>query len=231
MTRLYAVTAGGNTQLAGGTQSVGSSTVLPIRLVATHNGSTLDGAMQPVPNANSLVRTSPAFPFHAETSGDGHYLFVVPDGFLNPGTTYSVRVKGLYTANGAGVGDIRLGATSAGAFDQTLAYRVAASSGRVLFTTSARRVSAMSMTRLSFPLPAFLTSVNQIGFDAYDLIVGALSMTKPDASGSGSLLLWAIGAARERMGSSRPTRRPRSASRSRAATTVTRSACRARTRR
>jgi hypothetical protein len=194
MTRLYTVTAGGNTQLAGGTGSVGSSTVLPIRLVATHNGSTLDAAMHPLPNANSLVHTSPAFPFHAETSGDGHYLFVVPDGFLNPGTNYSVRLKGLYTANGAGVGDIRLGASTAGSFDQTIPYKIAPSTRRVPFTMTPRKVSAMSMTRLSFPLPAFLTSVNQIGFDAYDLIVGVLSMTKPDASGGGSLLLWAIGA-------------------------------------
>ena len=194
MTRLYPVTAGGNTQLSGGVQNVGSSTVLPIRLVATSGGSMLDAAMQPLPNADALVQTSPAFPFHVETSGDGHYLFVVPDGFLAPGRTYSVRGKGLYTANGAGLGDVRLGATSAGSFDQTLQYRIASRGGPVPFATSARKVSAMSLTRLAFPLPAFVTSVDQIGFDSYDLIVGVLSMSRPDASGSGSVLLWAIGA-------------------------------------
>jgi hypothetical protein len=58
----------------------------------------------------------------------------------------------------------------------------------------ANQVSALSMTRLAFPLPAFLTSVDQIGFDSYDLIVGVLGMSKPDATGGGSILLWAIGA-------------------------------------
>jgi hypothetical protein len=54
-------------------------------------------------------------------------------------------------------------------------------------------VAAFRLTRLAFPLPALLTSVNQIGFDAYNLIVGALSI-KPSGGGSGSILLWAVGA-------------------------------------
>ena len=193
-TELYPVTAGGNTQLAGGVQNVGASTVMPIRLVVTHDAQTLDAAMQPLPDADALIQTSPAFPFHAETSGDGHYVFVVPDGFLTPGRTYSVRVKGLWEANGAGLGDVRLGASSVGSVDQTLSYRIAPSLGPVPFRMSANEVSAMSLTRLAFPLPAFVASVNQIGFDAYDLIVGVLSMSRPNASGGGSLLMWAIGA-------------------------------------
>jgi hypothetical protein len=54
-------------------------------------------------------------------------------------------------------------------------------------------VAAFRLTRLAFPLPALLTSVNQIGFDAYNLIVGALAI-KPTGGGSGSILLWAVGA-------------------------------------
>ncbi len=41
------------------------------------------------------------------------------------------------------------------------------------------------------PLPAFLTSVNQIGFDSYVLLVGAVSVGRPDRQGQGSILLWA----------------------------------------
>jgi outer membrane protein assembly factor BamB len=194
MTTVFPVTAGGTTQVGGGTQTVPSATVLPTRLVATHNGQTLDAAMQPLPDAASLVQTSPAFPFTAELSGDGHYLFVVPDGFLTPGKTYSVRIKGLYTANGVGLGDIRVGATTAGSFDQTLRYHVAKPLGRVPLHVSRKQVSAFNLTRLAFPLPAFLTSVDQIGFDSYDLLVGVLGMSPPNASGGGSVLLWAVGA-------------------------------------
>jgi hypothetical protein len=43
------------------------------------------------------------------------------------------------------------------------------------------------------PLPAFLTSVNQIGFDSYVLLVGAVSVGAPDPAdgGRGRILLWA----------------------------------------
>lgn len=193
-TRLYPVTPGGNTQLAGGTQTVRSATVMPVRLVVTRGGSTQDASMQPLPNAASLVHTSPSFPFTAEVSGDGHYLFVVPDGFLRPGADYSLRVAGEYTANGIAVGDIHLGGTSIGSFDQTLRYHVAPSRRSLPLKNTAKRVGAFQLTRLAFPLPAFLTSVNQIGFDSYNLIVGALNMLPSGGKGSGSILLWAVGA-------------------------------------
>ena len=38
------------------------------------------------------------------------------------------------------------------------------------------------MRRLAIPLPPFLPSVNQIGFDSYDWIVGTLDITPPDAT-------------------------------------------------
>lgn len=200
VTRVFAVTSGGNTQLMGGVQNVRPATVLPLRLVVTRGGQTLDAAMQPVPNANSLVSVSPSFPFHAELSGDGHYLFVVPSTNLDPGTTYTIRAHGIWDANGAGVGDVRLGASSAGTFDDSTSYRVGSPGGKVPFHAGRQRVTAFRLTRLAFPLPAFLPSVNQIGFDAYNLIVGVLSMSKPDASGRGSILLWAIGARPGRTG-------------------------------
>ena len=37
-----------------------------------------------------------------------------------------------------------------------------------------------------------MPSLNQIGFDSYDMVVGALAVSKPNASGEGSLLLWAV---------------------------------------
>jgi hypothetical protein len=193
LNKMYAVTSGGNTQLAGGTQSIGPASVLPTRLVVVNNGLTQDASMQPIPSTAGLVQTSPRFPFTAALSGDGHYLFVVPDGFLTPGRNYSVHLSGQYTSNGAAIGGVRLGGTGAGSFGDTLTYHVGPVGGPLPLSTSANRVSAIHLTRLSFPLPSLLTSVNQIGFDSYDLIVGVLHMT-PTSSNTGSLLLWAIGA-------------------------------------
>jgi outer membrane protein assembly factor BamB len=194
LVQVFPVTTGGNTQHAGGTQTVNAATVLPARLVVRHGGETLDATMQPIPDAASLIHTSPSFPFTAELSGDGHYVFVVPDGLLTPGQTYTVRIGGTYSANGPSVGDLHLGATTLGSFDQTLQYRVAPEAGPLPLHTGQNEVTAMRLTRLAFPLPAFVTSVNQIGFDAYNLIVGAIRVTPSGSSGSASLLLWAIGA-------------------------------------
>ena len=47
------------------------------------------------------------------------------------------------------------------------------------------------------PLPSFLTSVNQIGFDFYDLIAGTLEVRPPsEPGGEGRVLLWVIGGKR-----------------------------------
>ncbi|HEY2770224.1 MAG TPA: PQQ-binding-like beta-propeller repeat protein [Solirubrobacteraceae bacterium] len=199
LTQVFPVTAGGDTQLSPGTQTVGAATTLPARLVVRRANTTLDAAMQPLPNAAALIHTSPAFPFTAQVSGDGHFVFVVPDGLLTPGTDYTVRVGGTYTANGIAVGNIHLGGTTLGSFDQTLHYRVARPQNTLAFAVGPRQVTAMRLTRLAFPLPAFVTSVNQIGFDSYNLIVGAIHLA-PTSAHSGSVLLWAIGAAPGRHG-------------------------------
>ncbi|HEY1591770.1 MAG TPA: PQQ-binding-like beta-propeller repeat protein [Solirubrobacteraceae bacterium] len=193
LNRVYAVTSGGNTQLGGGAQPVGTASVMPLRLVVRSKGETLDASMQPVPDAASLVQTSPQFPFTAQLSGDGHYMFVVPDGFLTPGRDYTIKLAGHYSANGLSVGDIRLGGTRVGNFGSSVSYHVAPPAGPLPLHNRPGRVAAFRLTRLAFPLPALLTSVNQIGFDQYNLIVGALTI-KPTAGGSGSILLWAVGA-------------------------------------
>ncbi len=38
-----------------------------------------------------------------------------------------------------------------------------------------KRVGALELSRLALPLPSLLPSVNQIGFDSYDLIAGTLA--------------------------------------------------------
>ena len=86
-----------------------------------------------------------------------------------------------------------------------------------------RRVSAFELSRLAVPLPPIVPSLNQIGFDSYDMVVGALAVSKPDARGRGlAAALGGVHQARPRAACRWPTGAARSPSRSRAATATTR---------
>jgi hypothetical protein len=139
------------------------------------------------------VTVDPPVPHRVQLSGDGHHVFVVPDGFLAPDTTYRVRVSGAYTTDGARPAGGAVGATGAGLVDDTLTVRTGPAGGRFPLSAGGDRVDALRLRRLALPLPAFLTSVNQIGFDSYDLIAGTLATTPPDARGEGRFLLWVVG--------------------------------------
>jgi hypothetical protein len=64
-------------------------------------------------------------------------------------------------------------------------------------TVGRDRASGLTISRIAVPMPAFLPSVNQIGFDRYDWIVGTIARTKS------TLLLWVIGAVKDARGNER----------------------------
>ena len=200
LTRIFPVTSGGTTRPDGLGSDVSASTALSTRLAVRQGGRTVDASLQPLPSPEALVSTEPAFDFTAQVSGDGHNLFVVPNGFLEPATDYRVTVSGVYTADGLRPIGGPIGATGGGRIDDTVAFRTAPYGDRLPLRVGRRRVSALRLRRLAVPLPPFLTSVNQIGFDQYELIAGTLARTAPDANGEGRVLLWVIGARRGRRG-------------------------------
>jgi len=196
LNRVFPVSAGGSTESTGTLGPVPSSAEITARLLVRQGGKTVWAAMQPVPSTASLVHTDPPFHFDAQLSGDGRYLFIAPTDFLAPGTTYKVTLSGQWSSNGARVANYQVGATRAGSFGDSFTFRTAPTLGPMPLSTGAGEVSAFNLRRLAVPLPAFLPSVNQIGFDSYDLIVGTLAVSPPDASGRGTVLLWATGARR-----------------------------------
>jgi outer membrane protein assembly factor BamB len=195
------VSSGGTTERAGAEGPVPSSSEITGRLIERHAGSTLYASMLPVPDAAALVHTSPAFPFTAQVSGDGRNVFVVPNSFLKPSTTYHVTLSGRWGADGVRVADYTTPGTwtQYGNFNSGFSFTTAPLGGPLPLHTSVNRVSAFLLRRLAVPLPAFLTSVNQIGFDSYVLLVGAVSVGPPD-HGRGSILLWATQARLGRRG-------------------------------
>jgi outer membrane protein assembly factor BamB len=194
-TRIYPVSAGGNTAQTRKPRRHPAATVVNGRLVVRRDGQTIDAAMQQAASAEGLVHAHPSFPFTAELSGDGHYIHVLPKGFLRPGSKYSLRFSGKWAGKGAPAGNTGgAGATGTGSFDDRIRIRTApAQLKHPALTTSARRVSALRLRRLAVPMPPFLASVNQIGFDSYDWIAGTLRISKPDLKGRGKMLLWIVG--------------------------------------
>jgi hypothetical protein len=141
------------------------------------------------------VSSNPPFELTAQLSGDGHFIHVAPQGFLAPDTEYEVRVRGAQT--GAAPLDLP---TGAGTFDDVIRFRTGGARGPLPLRRGRRRVSAFNLGRLAVPMPPLLPSVNQIGFDSYDLLAGTIDRTPPGADGEGRVLMWVIGVRRDRRG-------------------------------
>lgn len=204
VTRVLPVSSGGTTLRSGSEGVVPGATEVTGRLIVrrpgggglplmAQRGDTIYASMLPVPSTAALIHTRPAFNWSAQLSGDGRFVFVTPQSFLKPSTTYHVRVAGRWGADGIRVANYTTPGswTRYGNFADTFSFTTAPFGGPLPLHVSRNSVSAFRLRRLAVPLPAFLTSVNQIGFDSYVLLVGAVSVGRPDASGRGRILLWA----------------------------------------
>ena len=119
------------------------------------------------------MTADPPFAFTAQPSGDGHFLHITPTGFLPPGRTFTLRVEGGWAAD-----------DRSGAVDDTIRFRTAPVSRR---GPPLRRGDAFRLSRLAVPLPPILPSLNQIGFDSYEMAVGALACRARQRQGAAAL--------------------------------------------
>jgi outer membrane protein assembly factor BamB len=195
--RMFFVTPGGTTVAARAGLKIPPATVLATRLIVRKAGLTEDAALQPPASPEGLVSAKPRFPFTTQLSGDGHYLFIRPTGLLRADSRSRIRIHGDWRVG-------RAPGTDAGAVDTTLGFRTARSKGTLPLRAGRKRVSAFTISRLAIPLPPLLPSVNQIGFDSYDMIAGTIARTKSNRSRAGRVLLWVIGARRDGHGVLRP---------------------------
>jgi hypothetical protein len=153
--------------------------------------------MLPAPTAESLVKSvDPPFAFSAQLSADGRYVHILPRGFLRPDTDYVVKLAGEYAGAGGG------------SFSDRIEFETERRAGEgPPLQRGRKRVGAFNLRRLSLPLPPLLPSVNQIGFDSYDWVVGALESERPDDRSRGELLMWVVGSREEGNGRRVPDRR------------------------
>ena len=90
-TTVYLVTPGGSTVTAA-TAEASPVSVLPLRLAVRRNGVSVDAAFDAADPPT--VTVTPPVPLTTSLSGDGHYLFVAPTGFLDQGPATTCRSPG-----------------------------------------------------------------------------------------------------------------------------------------
>lgn len=187
---VYPVSSGGTTILSADERGLPTSSDITGRLLVPR---VPYAAMIPAPTAAALIHTHPAFGLSAQLSGDGRFVFITPNSFLRPSTRYSVTVSSRWGADGTRVANYTVPGTwkRYGSFETAFLFKTAPLGGPLPLKVTPNSVTAFRLRRLAVPLPSFLTSVNQIGFDSYVLLVGAVSVSPPGANGEGRILLWA----------------------------------------
>ncbi len=203
-TGLYYVTPGGNTQMSF-PETLPPATLITLRLVVRQNGKTVNAWVcnNPLgcPQDALQVSAQPDISMTVEHSADGRYIYIRPTGFLTPGTAYTLTIHGQTYTGGFRLGNLTLGGSASGPFGATFKFRVEKSSANLFpMAINNEQTSAIEWTRLAAPLPPMLPSLNQIGFDYMDWILGTVAITPPDSSGQGKTILWAIGAKRDNQG-------------------------------
>ncbi len=203
-TGFFYVTPGGSTVLTG-TPEIPIASIVTLRLLLRENGETIDAWVCNSPigcRENALVvRAEPPFPMRVEKSADGHFLHIIPEGFLQPSTDYTLTVESNVYTGGLPVGNLTLGGKKRARIEDTVTLRTQATDGEPLpMKLGDDEVTALEWTRLAVPIPPMMPSLNQIGFDYLDWIIGAVDITDPDAQGGGKATLWAIGAKRDSEG-------------------------------
>jgi outer membrane protein assembly factor BamB len=201
---LYYVTPGGRAQPAM-PATLPAATAICFKLVVRENGETVPARFYNLPffrRQNTLqIAFDPPVACHWEPSGDGRFLTIIPDGFLQPGVRYTLRARGSYHQGGLRLGNLKIGGRTAGRFDQTLHFTVETPAlPKFPLAIDVDRATALELTRMAVPIPPMLTSLNQIGFDYMHWLMGPVAIKPPAPDRDGQLVLWAVGARRDAEG-------------------------------
>ena len=198
------ITPGGNIQRTP-LETLPTSTILTLRLNFRANGESLEARLFNMPFLKPRralhITSDPPFPFDAETSADGRHLHIIPRTFLDPDQDYSISIEGIAYTGGWHIGNLTIGGRRLGKFSQRITFHTSSPAHtRIPLRISSDKVTAFELTRLAVPIPTMLPSLNQIGFDYIDWIIGVVDITEPDDKGTGKLILWAVGGTRNGSG-------------------------------
>ncbi len=181
------------------------SSMVTLRLGVQQNGEPLAARLCDAPlgcpGDALVVKIEPAANLQVDHSADGRHIFIRPQTFLQANTAYKLTVSGRYYTGGLRLGNLALGGNQAGQFEQSFNFHTPSAAGeRWPLSIAAGQTSAFEWTRLAAPLPTMLPSLNQIGFDYIDWIVGTVALSDQTSQNPGKVVLWAIGAKRDAQG-------------------------------
>ncbi|MFN2137580.1 MAG: PQQ-binding-like beta-propeller repeat protein [Candidatus Promineifilaceae bacterium] len=204
VTSLYAVSPGGRISEEMPAQ-LPAATLICLRLIVREGGRTIQARLQNSPFSRRpdalRIQFDPPIRFRHEVSGDGKYLMIIPEGFLEPGQRYTLTVGGSYYVGGLSIGNLTIGGRPSGTFSRQFVFSTEEPGGKELpLEVSESEVTAFEWTRLAVPVPTMLPSLNQIGFDYLDWLIGTVAAVPAHSENEGKLILWAIGAKRNEAG-------------------------------
>ena len=200
-TGLRYVTPGGNTAPEF-PASLPAATHITLRLLVRRDDETLNARVYNAPLGQPkgalAVSADPPFPFTVDHSADGRYIYIRPLGFLKSGQRHTLTVAGRYYTGGWRFGNMTFGGRDAGAFEERFTFTVQDSALDCLpLSLTPERTSALEWMRLAAPLPTMLPSLNQIGFDYIDWIMGTVAVAPAQGDRPGKFILWAVGGKRD----------------------------------
>jgi outer membrane protein assembly factor BamB len=148
-----------------------------------------------------VVRTEPPARLEIERSPDARHLHLIPREPLEAGRSHRLRVEADWHGVALRVGNLAIAGRRRGRVAEEFTFHTArAPSDPPILAVGPEEVSAFEWTRLAIPIPTMLPSLNQIGFDYMDWIVGTAHVGAPDATGTRRAVLWATGARRDASG-------------------------------
>lgn len=187
-TFMYPSSPGGNLVTDGKPGVISPAGVMIGRLVQRSAGRTVPVRLLSVPDPAALVAITPPVDAAVSLSGDGKYVFIRPREMLPASTEYTVKVAGIGSVGGPEIANLELGPGQLQPISASFRVRTTDDGKAWNPVATADAVSGISVSRLTVPYPALMTSVNQIGFDFYDWIGGAVPMEH------GNPIIWLVGA-------------------------------------
>lgn len=202
-TEMIYITPGGSLYLEEAPPVLATGTMLTFRLLVREEGVTRDYYLcnaAACPPDSLRVTITPEVPLDIQKSADSVYLHIRPSALLQTDTLYTLQIAGDYYGNGRATGNRTTGGAKLGSFDSAFAFRTPPADTAVQLRVGADAVAAFEWTRLAVPIPPMMPSLNQIGFDYIDWLVGTVWLGEADANGAQPVVLWAIGARRDEAG-------------------------------
>jgi hypothetical protein len=162
---VYFETPGGSSVPTAATiDGVLPGNVITLRLVVRENNQTIEAGIE---KKSLKIEIDPAFLHHTTVSMDHRFLNIAPDGVMQPGQEYRVKVSGNYRKPGLKLlGHIWLAAGKRlGNFSAEMTFRTAETKPAM------EKPKPLLVTHMSFYQPTIFPSVAQIGMDDLNFIM------------------------------------------------------------